>query len=187
MTELGPPAADDFSYVPPSGPSVAGIDAPDQTEDEVWSYYANFGSRFGAWVLDTLVLAFALGVAWFVLGRVLPREEVLDGSCVFDVPAPCSQPTNSSLVAIFLLSAGIYVLYFAFFDGVKGQTIGKRVVGIYVMDHTGAHIGLGRGLVRAIARVLSSLPVYLGYLWHLWEPRGRTWHDIASGSVVVKV
>jgi uncharacterized RDD family membrane protein YckC len=33
---------------------------------------------------------------------------------------------------------------------------------------------------------LSALPFFLGYLWMLWEPRKRTWHDIVADSLVVQ-
>ena len=33
---------------------------------------------------------------------------------------------------------------------------------------------------------LSALALFLGYLWMLWEPRKRTWHDIVANSLVVK-
>ncbi len=35
---------------------------------------------------------------------------------------------------------------------------------------------------RAIA---PALALFLGYLWMLWEPRKRTWHDIVADSLVV--
>ena len=32
----------------------------------------------------------------------------------------------------------------------------------------------------------SALALFLGYLWMLWEPRKRTWHDIVADSLVVR-
>ena len=33
---------------------------------------------------------------------------------------------------------------------------------------------------------LPALALFLGFLWMLWEPRKRTWHDIVADSLVVR-
>jgi RDD family len=43
-----------------------------------------------------------------------------------------------------------------------------------------------RAFVRALVSSLSALALFLGYLWMLWEPRRRTWHDIVADSLVVR-
>ncbi len=53
--------------------------------------------------------------------------------------------------------------------------------------NTGGPIGYGRAAVRYVARILSAIVIFLGYLWMLWDPQKQTWHDKLSGSVVVPV
>jgi uncharacterized RDD family membrane protein YckC len=81
------------------------------------------------------------------------------------------------------------VLYYALLEGgSKGQTVGKRVIGIRVVDKlTGGPIGTGRGVGRFFARLLSGLACFVGYLWVLWNPDSQAWHDIIVDSYVVKV
>jgi uncharacterized RDD family membrane protein YckC len=31
----------------------------------------------------------------------------------------------------------------------------------------------------------SAIPLYLGFLWMLWDNKKQTWHDKAAGTVVV--
>ena len=83
----------------------------------------------------------------------------------------------------------ILLLYFGYFDGSpSGQTPGKRLLGIRVMDfETGAPLGFGRAAVRQFARGISALALGLGYLWMLWDPERRTWRDMLTDGVIVPV
>jgi uncharacterized RDD family membrane protein YckC len=87
------------------------------------------------------------------------------------------------------LAAPAILAYYVFFEGgVRGQTLGKRVFGLRVIDLArGGSIGVRRGLIRNLVRVLSWLVFGLGYLWMLWDREKQTWHDKAAGSVVVPV
>ena len=72
-----------------------------------------------------------------------------------------------------LLSLIVGIAYFTYFEGgPTGQTLGKRALGIRVIDFKGGGpIGYGRGLLRYIARFLSAIVFFLGYFWMLWDPR----------------
>ena len=50
---------------------------------------------------------------------------------------------------------------------------------------TGAPIGAGRAIGRYFARILSGLPLLLGYLWPLWDDRQQAFHDKLVNSRVV--
>jgi len=88
-----------------------------------------------------------------------------------------------------LLQIIIGVTYFAYFEGgPTGQTLGKRALGIRVIDlKRGGPIGYGRAVLRYIGRILSTIVVLLGYFWMIWDPEKQTWHDKIAGSVVVPV
>jgi uncharacterized RDD family membrane protein YckC len=128
---------------------------------------AGFGRRFVALLVDSLVLL----VAFFVLfGIASAIDEAL------------------GVIVLFVLIIGIFAYYIVLEGGPTGQTLGKRALGIRVIDqNTGGSIGYGRGAIRLIARYLSQLPCYLGYFWMLWDKEKQTWHDKLSTSVVVPV
>ena len=88
-----------------------------------------------------------------------------------------------------LLSLILGIAYFTYFEGGKtGQTLGKLALGIRVIDFkAGGPIGYARGLLRYIARFLSAVVFFIGYLWMLWDPEKQTWHDKIAGTVVVPV
>jgi uncharacterized RDD family membrane protein YckC len=88
-----------------------------------------------------------------------------------------------------VLSLLVGISYFTYFEGgPTGQTLGKRALGIRVIDFKGGGpIGYGRGLLRYIARFLSAIVFFLGYFWMLWDPEKQTWQDKIAGTVVVPV
>jgi uncharacterized RDD family membrane protein YckC len=101
--------------------------------------------------------------------------------------------TVISILSVVLHSAG-YVLglllglaYFTYLEGgPRGQTLGKSAMGIRVISFdSGGPIGYGRALIRYIGRIVSSIPIYLGYFWMLWDREHQTWHDKFAGAVVV--
>ena len=79
--------------------------------------------------------------------------------------------------------------YFAYLEGgPAGQTIGKKALGIRVIDlKAGGPIGYGRGVIRYLGRIISTIPLLLGYFWMLWDGEKQTWHDKFAGSIVVPV
>lgn len=69
----------------------------------------------------------------------------------------------------------------AFMDG-----LGVGLI-ILILEAVGKGAGYGRGFVRYIGRIVSNIPIYLGYFWMLWDRENQTWHDKFAGSVVVPV
>lgn len=122
---------------------------------------AGFFRRFWAVFVDGIVLGLVGGVLQAIVGR-----------------------TFGGLVALAL-----YIGYCGYFEGSpSGQTIGKRALGIRVLDlRTGGSIGFSRAVLRYFAHILSGIPLFLGYFWMLWDPEKQTWHDKIAGSVVVPV
>ena len=83
----------------------------------------------------------------------------------------------------------IDITYFAYLEGgATGQTLGKRALGIRVIDlRAGGPIGYGRGVIRYLGRIISTIPLFLGYFWMLWDREKQCWQDKMAGSVVVPV
>jgi uncharacterized RDD family membrane protein YckC len=88
-----------------------------------------------------------------------------------------------------LLGLAVGVAYFGYLEGsASGQTLGKRWLGIRVIDfRTGGPIGFGRAVIRYFGRWVSFVACLLGYLWMLWDKERQTWHDKFANDVVVPV
>ena len=135
---------------------------------------AGFWIRFGAYFADSMLLG-------------VPANLILELS--FDTTT--FGPGDSIPATFWLLSLLLFagqIAYFAYFEGTSGQTIGKKLCGIRVVDADSLQpgIGMGRGTGRFFARILSALVCYLGFFWMLWDPQKQTWHDKLARTKVVK-
>lgn len=121
--------------------------------------YVGFRARFGAAVLDC--------VAIYVLSFFIT---VLHTPGLFPVSR-------------FLLPW----LYFWLFTGLLGQTPGKMLLGIKVINYQGDRPGLKRAALREIlGKIVSASALGLGFLWIVWDRHKQGWHDKVAGTYVVK-
>jgi uncharacterized RDD family membrane protein YckC len=67
-----------------------------------------------------------------------------------------------------------------------GYTIGKKVMGIKVVTTSGGSLDWLKAFIRSISKILSALPLCLGYFWMLWDGNSQTWHDKIADTVVVE-
>jgi uncharacterized RDD family membrane protein YckC len=89
-------------------------------------------------------------------------------------------------VGVMVVIVVLSIAYVAVLEGTSGQTIGKAAMSIRVVDaDTGEPIGISRGVGRWFGRIVSTIPLYLGYLWMLWDRDKQTWHDKMASTVVV--
>ncbi len=70
----------------------------------------------------------------------------------------------------------------------NGQTLGKRVLNIRVMDERGLRLRPGQVLIRNLLRVADILPAFyaLGGAFCLFSKRCQRLGDLAAGTVVVR-
>ena len=89
----------------------------------------------------------------------------------------------------FLLALFAGLAYLTYFEGSNsGQTVGKRAMSIRVVDATTfGPIGPGRAALRYVGRIVSTVALFVGYLWAIWDPDNQTWHDKIAGTYVVPV
>ena len=135
---------------------------------------SGFWRRFGAVLVDGILL----GIVGWVVGQVFGQDvtTVEDGTASYSI--------SGGAAGVLLL---VNLAYFVVMEGGSGATLGKRALGIRVVDSTsGGPIGYGSALVRWFARYLSALPFMLGYLWMLWDDNKQTWHDKLAHAVVVR-
>jgi len=151
---------------------------------------AGFWRRLGAFVVDCAILAAG--------GWVL-------GSLFFDQLAAMG---GGALVLGFAIS----VAYFAWFDGPRGPSPGKRMLGVRVVDASGRTLSIGRAAARCavfnlpyflngaplpaalqgqVAATLVQAFVVFGlggamvYLFLFNRTTGQSLHDLATGTFVV--
>jgi len=82
--------------------------------------------------------------------------------------------------------AGLGLLYAGFFTGSTGQTPGKMLTGLRVVDPDGLPPGFVRALLRAALGSLGLLVLGAGLLSLLFDPARRALHDRLFHTRVVK-
>ncbi len=83
------------------------------------------------------------------------------------------------------LFAALALLYLALFTMLGGQTPGKRVARIRVIDQNGQGPSPGRAALRALLALGSGALMLMGFLWVLFDRRRQALHDKLAGTFVV--
>jgi uncharacterized RDD family membrane protein YckC len=129
--------------------------------------YAGFWIRFGAYLIDTVLVGFATQIV-----------------------ATIGYAGSEALGVLLSLASfvGVVAYYAVLEGGATGQTVGKKVCNIQVVDEQTMTPGIGtaRGVGRYFARILSALALFLGYLWMIWDPNKQTWHDKLAHTCVTR-
>lgn len=175
----GYPVAPGFAppgYPPPGYPVPGGWGMP-----QAVSRYGGFWIRFGAYVIDSILVGIVFGILIRVTSAVTvtcPAGTVsLNASCPGGVTA-----YSGAFYVLLLLALAYYVVLWAF-----GGTLGQRMLGLKVVDATsGQCIGIPRSILRMVGFAIAAIPIYLGLMWAGWDPRKQGWHDKIAATVVIR-
>ncbi len=154
--------------------------------------YASFGARLLALIIDLLILS----LLYWGVSLLLPRNffltmyQPLRG---FSNWTPSMIPYALPYITTFISANILHMLinygYAVLLIGSRGQTVGKQLVGIKVVNQRNRQIpGYFSAFLReAIGKFLSGLIFGLGFFWMLWDTQKQTWHDKIAGTVVIRV
>ena len=91
---------------------------------------------------------------------------------------------------VFAFSFILPLLYFWLFTGIRGQTPGKTIFEIKVIDIHNNIPGLGRAALREIVGKFILLFVFLitllGFIWIAMDSEKQGWHDKIAGTYVIR-
>lgn len=146
---------------------------------------AGFWRRTGAGLVDAIVLSLVflvlqLGVA-AVLDQPLPRLSQIGPDYLLDA-AVSGSPLAEIAAVVFLV---VVFTYFFVFHATQGQTLGKRLFRIRVIDAYGARPTFARTLVRTMAYAPSALLLTLGFVWIGVDREKRGLHDWLADTYVI--
>jgi uncharacterized RDD family membrane protein YckC len=91
---------------------------------------------------------------------------------------------------LFILYAAISVGYGIFTEWRwRGQSLGKRLLRLRVMDASGLKLQFSQIVIRNLLRPVDLLPAYylLGGLCSFWNRKGQRLGDLAANTVVVSI
>lgn len=167
----------------PATPAIPAIPAPATPAIplEQWQV-AGLANRLAARMLDGAIYLSGLLVVYLVIG-------------VLGYVAGLISTTLGNVVGL----VGFLVLFIYFFAAMAylvvptarvGQTVGKQVLGVKVVDiQTGGPLGLGGAVLHEVVLGLMAMPCYLGYISFFTDSTGRhrALHDLAAKDVVLQV
>ncbi|PLS09531.1 RDD family protein [Neobacillus cucumis] len=140
---------------------------------------AGLGSRAAAFIIDQallmLVNILSIVVLYFVMVGMEPLPVFLSHS---------SFPVAIVIIGLFIINWG-YFFFFEFFSG--GRTLGKKIVGIRVIQENGHSITLLASFIRNLIRLIDSLPTayFLGIIMIFFHPKHKRLGDLVAGTIVV--
>ena len=129
--------------------------------------------RLAAGLFDTVLLASLDAV---VIALTLRLAE-LDLQSLDTLPA-------APLAGFLILLNGGYVVVLTL---AGGQTFGKMVCGVFVVNRAGRPVTTSVALVRALGYLVSVLPLGLGFVWMFFDTDHRALHDRLAGTRVLIV
>ncbi len=133
---------------------------------------AGLGHRVAAWTVDLGIMVVAGGVLALVGGLL----SIAAGGF-------------GAALGIVLFNV-VWFGYFWILEAAwNGRTVGKRIVGIRVIDRRGFRITWVQSGVRNLVRMVDSFPMFylVGAAASLFHREGLRLGDVAAGTVVVKV
>ncbi len=128
-------------------------------------------TRCAAWAFDLAMIV----VLFQVISTVLQVLAVIAGDMAMGLTIG--------------LQFAVMIGYGIFFEWLwKGQTIGKRIMKLQVIDEKGMTLKLNQIVLRNLFRVVDSLPVFylVGGLSCLLSARVQRLGDLAAGTLVVR-
>jgi uncharacterized RDD family membrane protein YckC len=138
---------------------------------------AGLGSRFGALLLDIILICLVLIPLWLL---IYPVTLVALGA----------SGLTSVMTAIFIIATFLFLFgHFIVFELIwNGQTPGKRFLGLRAIDDAGFPITIFQAATRNLLRLVDFLPMgYIaGALCAFFHVEYKRLGDIVAGTVVIK-
>jgi uncharacterized RDD family membrane protein YckC len=129
--------------------------------------YQGVGIRFVSILIDSIIL----GIIDVVLGTILG---------VFRGP-------EGDIWWWWILSFIIFLAYYTYLEGTRGQTIGKMITKIKVVREDGGRIDMNQAFIRNILRIIDGLFIYLVGAILIWRSdKQQRLGDRIGKTVVVK-
>lgn len=139
--------------------------------------YAGFGARLLALIIDVILLSIIAFVTVFVLGMLgwidveamriaQEKGEITTFEIVWNIVA------TIAFIAMWVIWAG---------------TPGKLLLKLKILDaETGNKISVLQAVIRYLMYIPSTLVLFLGFFWILFDKHKQGWHDKVAKTVVVK-
>jgi uncharacterized RDD family membrane protein YckC len=129
-------------------------------------------SRMVAFMVDLGIIAVILGGFLYFLSPLVNKWGLLPSAVLY---------------VLFGLSLPMLWAWMESSPDWGHATLGKRLVGIHVHGVSSPHISFPQSLARNLSKyVFGPMFFFSGYVWSLFHPYRRSWHDLLSDTVVLE-
>ena len=147
--------------------------------------YAGYFKRFIAGLIDYFIIwAFQKTIGILIAPRFLQK-----GLATLPTEALTQsyyEMINAWIGLAYQLIIGIIPLVlFAYLISNKGYSPGKKLLGLAIQKKNGGNLSFGKAIVRELGKIISIIPLGLGFIWIFFDKKRQAWHDKFAGSVVV--
>jgi uncharacterized RDD family membrane protein YckC len=154
---------------------------PEPEELEQNRSYAGFWKRCRALILDYLILLLSVVLIAAIIGGV-----------ILGMSAITKHEVDFDVIQAFAVGFGIVfavALSWAYFTGFESSkyraTIGKKMMGLLVVDKKGKQISFWRANIRYWGKIISILIAFAGFWMIGFTKKKRTLHDLLAGTMVL--
>ena len=148
-------------------------------------HFGGFWRRAMAFFIDKVILFFVsmltllVGTLALWIGFPVQYQEILlEGLAEVSV---------KFMIMYCLMVVFLDMIYFTYFHGTVGQTPGKMIFGLRVVQSTGEKMTIGIGFLRWVGYIVSKIFFYLGFFWIAFDRKKQGWHDKIAGTIVIRV
>lgn len=152
---------------------------------------ATLGSRALARIIDSVILGVIIYAIWIVIiGGTSAAVTNSDGT----VDDEAAGGIIAAFFGAFLITIVLSIAYELVLTAIKGQTVGKMIMGIKVVRSGDGQVpGFGPSFMRWLLPIIGGLICGIGeilvYLSPLFDSSGRMqgWHDKAANTLVISL
>jgi len=151
------------------------------TYSEPAPVYAGFWRRFVGWFIDILIIIIISHWVTVAVSSVVdtPIPDTISFRAIFSSLLPVA-------IIIFAINFIIIALYYCLLEASPLQaTVGKYIAGLKITDMEGLRISYRKAFLRRIYSLLSTIPLFIGYIVAGFTSRKQTLHDMLAKTVVV--
>ncbi len=131
--------------------------------------YAGFWLRVAAYLIDAVILFIPLVILSFGIEALLGQDNPM------------------SILGEFVADIALWWAYYSILESSSLQgTLGKKVLGLKVVNYQGERISFGRATGRFFAQFISSIILFVGYIMVAFTQKKQGLHDIMAQCLVVR-
>lgn len=152
---------------------------------------AGFWKRLAARLIDMLILSIlTIPIVFFYMPTLQPfiasYQEAIAFADVNAMQRALISLTNEMFRGLTPILLLIETLYFSLQEASRYQaTLGKRALGIKVVNRNGSRISLLQAVARTLAKYISGFIFCIGYLMAAFTRHKQALHDIITDSFIV--